>query len=271
MRLVRCAAVAALAFGAVVATAVPAFAAPPGNDTYAGRTVVGSVPFSQTLDTNQATTDADDARLNTQCGAPRTDASVWYQVTAAASGGMAVDVSKSDYSAAAIVATGSPGSWTVLACAPGATSWPVAAGATYTILAFDDQLDGAGTGGTLRLTIDVAPPPTATIHATLDPFGQFNAPTGTATITGTATCTGTAESAFLLATLRQAVGHFTITGSGFVKVVCDEASHNWSMVVIPNNGKFAGGTAQATFTTICGRFRCGLDFEQHTVTLRRGP
>ena len=186
---------------------------------------------------------------------------------------MVVGVSRSDYSAGAIVATGSPGNWNVLACGPGAANWSVVAGQTYTILAFDDQLDGAGNGGTLRLTILVASPPgTTTMDVTLDPFGQFNAPTGTATITGTATCTGTAESAFLLATLRQAVGQFTITGSGFVKVVCDEASHNWSMVVIPNNGKFAGSKpATATFAIVCDGFRCGLDFEQHTVTLRRGP
>ena len=57
--------------------------------------IIGSVPFSQTLDTSQATTDADEAQLNALCGAPRTDASVWYQVTATASGGMVVDVSRS--------------------------------------------------------------------------------------------------------------------------------------------------------------------------------
>ena len=124
MRLVRAGVTtAALVLTTVVGTAAPALAAPPGNDTYAGRTVVGSVPFTQSLDTTEATTDADDAELNAQCGAPVTDASVWYQVTAAADGGMVVDVSQSSFSAGAIVATGSPGNWTVVACAPGTVGW----------------------------------------------------------------------------------------------------------------------------------------------------
>jgi hypothetical protein len=44
MRLATGAATAALALTTVVVTAAPAFAAPPSNDTYAGRTVVESVP-----------------------------------------------------------------------------------------------------------------------------------------------------------------------------------------------------------------------------------
>jgi len=167
--------------------------------------------------------------------------------------------------------TGSPGSWTVLACAPGAANWSVVAGQTYTILAFDDQLDGAGNGGTLRLTIRVAPPPTATIDVTLDPFGHFDAPTGTATVTGTETCTGTAESTLLFVTLRQPVGQSFVTGLALIDVVCDGASHNWSAVVIPNNGKFAGSKpATATFSIPCNGFSCGVDFEQRTVRLRGG-
>ena len=269
MRLVRCAATAALALGAVVTTAAPAFAAPPGNDAYAGRTVVGSVPFSETLDTSEATTDADDAQLNALCGAPRTDASVWYQVTAAASGGMVVDISQSNYSAGAIVATGSPGSWNVLACAPGAVGWSAVAGETYTILAFDYQGDGGGNGGTLRLTVDTIPPP-PTIDVTLDRFAQFHAQTGTATATGTVTCTGTAVFAFLSVDLRQAVGRLvTIEGFGSTDLVCDGASHNWSAEVVPNSGKFAGGkAAEATFAVACGVFDCGVDFDQRTVILR---
>src|SRR5215207_3139128 len=114
MRLAGGAASVALALTTVVLTAAPALAAPPSNDTYAGRTVVGSVPFTQTLDTTDATTDADDAELNAQCGAPVTDASVWYQFTAEADGAMVVDVSESSFSAGVIVATGSPGNWTVV-------------------------------------------------------------------------------------------------------------------------------------------------------------
>jgi len=270
MRLVRCAAAAAvIVLGTVVATAAPAFAAAPGNDTYAGRTVVGSVPFSETVDTSEATTDADDAELNAQCGAPATDASVWYQVTADADTGMVVDISQSSYSAGAIVATGSPGAWSLVDCAPGAVGWSAAAGEVYTILTFDDQLDGSGNGGTLNITFDLTPPP-PTIDVTLDPVGQFNAKTGSATVSGTVTCTGEAEFAFLDVELRQAVGRIsTVHGFGFSDVTCDGVTHKWTAEVFPDNGKFAGGhAAEVTFAVACGAFDCGFDFEQRTVRLR---
>src|SRR5215475_13573650 len=72
-------------------------AAPPNNDTFTGATVA-TVGFSETLDTTEATTDADDAQLNTNCGAPATDASVWYAVQGNDTT-VVVDVSASDYSA----------------------------------------------------------------------------------------------------------------------------------------------------------------------------
>lgn len=269
MRLVRgAAATAALALTTVVATAAPALAAAPSNDTYAGRTVVGSVPFTESLDTTQATTDADDAELNAGCGAPATDASVWYQLTAPADGGLVVDVSGSDYSAGVIVATGSPGSWTLVTCGPGAVSWSAAAGETYTILAFDDQLDGSGNGGTLAIAVDAAPP-APTIGVTVNPVGQFNAHTGSATISGTVTCTGVAEFAFLDVELRQAVGRVaTITGTGSVDVTCDGTTYPWSVEIVPSSGKFAGGkAASVTFAVACGAFECGVDFQERIVKL----
>jgi hypothetical protein len=54
-----------------------------GNEVYGGRTVVGAIPFTDSLDTTEATTDSNDSNdSNVACGAPATDASVWYEVTA---------------------------------------------------------------------------------------------------------------------------------------------------------------------------------------------
>ena len=141
-----------------LAAAGPVLAAAPSNDTYAGRQVI-SVGFSDTVDTTQATTDSDDVDINAQCGAPATDASVWYSLTPSADMGVVVDVSGSSYSAGAIVATGSPGSFSVENCAPGAVAFSASSGVTYTILVFDDQQDGAGNGGTLAINVAEAPPP----------------------------------------------------------------------------------------------------------------
>ena len=269
MKLASGVATAALTLTAVVATAGPALAAPPSNDTYAGRTVVGSVPLTQSLDTTEATTGADDVELNAQCGAPATDASVWYEITAQTEGGLVVDVSNSSFSAGVIVATGSPGNWTVLSCAPGAVSWFPVAGETYTILVFDDQGDGGGNGGVLNVTIDVAPA-APTIDVTVNPVGEFDARTGSATITGTVTCTGEALFSYLDVEVRQAVGRMsTVTGYATVDITCDGTTYPWSVEVLPVNGKFVGGrAASVTFALACGNIGCGADYQEWIVRLR---
>jgi hypothetical protein len=268
VRVTHPAATAAFTLATVVAFGGPAYAAPPGNDTYAGRTVVPSVPFTETLDTTEATTDADDAEINVGCGAPATDASVWYELTATSDGSLAVDVSESTYSAGVIVATGSPGNWTLEACGPGAVAFNTVAGQTYTILAFDDQLDGGGNGGTLRIAIDVAPA-VPEIDITVDRVGSFDARTGSATISGTVMCSSDVLFAFLDTELRQTVGRFTVTGSAVSGLTCDGTTRPWSVEVVPDNGSFAGGkAASVTFATACGAFQCGIDFEERIVQLR---
>jgi hypothetical protein len=269
MRLVRRTAVAALVLTtAVITTGAPAFAAPPSNDTYAGRQVV-SIGFSDTVDTSEATTDADDAAMNATCGAPATDASVWYEITPASDGGIAVDVSESSYSAGVLVATGNPtDGFQIVTCAPGAAGWFAQAGETYAVLAIDDQFDGGGNGGTLRINVTEIPPPPE-IDVTVNRFGTFNSKTGSATISGTVTCTGDAQFAGLDTEVRQNVGRFTITGFGFTEVFCDGATRPWTLEVTPFNGKFAGGKAvSVTFAFACGFFDCGIDFEERIVQLR---
>ena len=264
--LVLCTAVAlwSLAF------ATPALAAPPGNDTYAARTVVAALPFTDSVDTTEATTDADDVEANTNCGAPATDASVWYEFTPAADTNVLVDVSASDYSAGVIVLTGTPGSFVLQNCGPGAVGFFAASGETYAILAFDDQLDGAGTGGALEISIDVAPPP-PTVEITVDPIGTFNKVSGSATISGTITCTGDADFLEVDVQLTQSVGRFSITGFGFffAEPVCDGTAQPWSVEVIGSNGKFKGGHAASVVVGFaCNFFECGFAEVTSIVKLR---
>ena len=107
-----------LAFGA----AAPAvLAAVPGNDVIGGATPA-AIGFSEQLDTTEATTDAKDAELNTYCGAPATDASVWYTVEGTDEG-VIVDVSASDYSAGVLVGLDYEGTLEVISCGPGTVSF----------------------------------------------------------------------------------------------------------------------------------------------------
>jgi hypothetical protein len=107
----------ALALSSLGVSAPAALAAPPSNDTFAGaRPVV--LGDSEVLDTTEATTDSDDAQLNTNCGAPATDASVWYALEGSDTP-VVVDVSQSNYSAGVLVGVGSQGDLRIVTCGPG--------------------------------------------------------------------------------------------------------------------------------------------------------
>jgi hypothetical protein len=265
----RIAFLAGLLITVSLATAAPVLAAVPGNDTYAGATDITSLPFTETINTTEATTDADDAEMNVaDCGAPATDASVWYTITPSADAFLVADLSSSTYSAGAIVATGAPGSFTFITCGPGAVVWDAASGETYSILVFDDQEDGAGTGGTLTINVEEVPPPPE-VTLTVNPRGTFDSHTGGARVSGTVTCTGDAEFSFIDVFMRQKSGRFFIDGEGFIEgFACDGSTQNWTVDIFPFNGIFKGGrTATVTFAVACGEFLCGEGFDESVVNL----
>ena len=262
-------AVLALALSALGVSTSAALAAPPSNDTFPNATAA-AIGFSEQLDTTEATTDADDAQLNATCGAPATDASVWY-VLQGTDQGVVVDVLQSDYSAGVLVGVGSQGNLQTVACGPGAVAFFAAAGETYYVLAIDDQFDGGGNGGNLSISFNEVPPP-PTLDITVNRFGRVNALTGIATISGTYTCTN-GDFIEVFVDARQNVGRFSIFGSGsfFDFGTCDGTPHDWSADVFPQNGKFAGGkTLTLTFSFACGTFECAFGFVEQTVQLRGG-
>lgn len=245
-------------------------AAVPSNDTFAGATAIAALPLVQTVDTTEATTDADDAETNANCGAPATEASVWYAFTPASNQFVVVDVSRSSYSAGAIVATGAPGSFSLRTCGPRRVVFSAVGGQTYYILAFDDTPGGVN-GGTLEIQFIEAPPPPE-VHMAIDPVGHFDARTGVATVTGTLTCSGTASgSMFVDASLTQHVGRFTINGFGFavISAPCDGTSQPWSVTIEGQDGKFAGGRATLSASVFaCGPIGCGFDQQTQAIKLR---
>jgi hypothetical protein len=245
-----------------------AFAAPPNNDTFPNATLV-TIGFSEVLNTTEATTDADDMQLNTNCGAPATDASVWYAIDGTDTG-VIVDVSQSDYSAGVLVGEGTQGNLNLVTCGPGAVAFFAAAGTTYYVLAIDDQLNGDGlNGGQLNISFNEAPPP-PTVDITVNRYGTFNSKTGTATISGTYTCTN-GDFIEVDVEAHQNVGRFTIVGFGsfFDFGTCDGTSHSWMAEVFPQNGVFKGGkTLTLNFALSCGVFECSFDYAEQKVQLR---
>jgi hypothetical protein len=262
-----------LLLGAALVLVEPAsaFAAVPTNDTYPGAIPIGALPFTTTLDTTEATTDADDANANDTCGAPATDASVWYALSSGVDGAALVDVSASSYSAGVLVVTGAPGAFQIVACGPRRIAFPVSAGTTYHLLIIDDQADGGGNGGALVLTVDSAPPPPV-IAATVDPTGAFDPHAGTATVHGTIMCSGVVDFAFVDVQVRQPVGRGEVTGVGSLDVRCNGSVNPWSVEVVPDGAgtKFSGGKAASlTFAVACGPLQCSVDFQEYDVRLSR--
>ncbi len=259
----RFAAALAAALTSMAMVGSPAMAAPPSNDTYGGAEAIASIPFSTSLDTTEATTDADDAELNVPCGAPAMDASVWYSFAPTEDNVYLADVSASDYSAGAFVATGAPGSFEVLACGPGGAAWDAVAGETYYIIVIDDQTDPAN-----PVTVDVAPPAPA-LDVTVNDTARFDAKTGSAILSGTIMCGSDAEFAFLEVQVTQRVGRMLIRGFGGTDVTCDDTTRPWELEVIGDNGLFKGGKAlSATFSAACGVVFCSEYFAEQTIQLK---
>jgi hypothetical protein len=256
-----------LCVAAVVAgLGAPAMAAAPGNDERSGATPVDALPYSDTVDTSQATTDGDDADLNAQCGAPVTNGSVWYSYTAPADvDGIVVDISASSFSAGAIIAEpDGNGGWAVVACGPGVTGTTVAPGGQHLILAFSDT--PGVTGGTLRITVDEATVPDVSV--TVNPKGKVDR-NGNAILSGTYTCTG-GDFLSISESLKQSVGRFAILGDGYADGSCDGTTQPWTAVVVPYNGKFAGGKAASfTYAFSCGALFCSDSYEEHSVKLSK--
>jgi hypothetical protein len=264
-----------LAFSAILAQAFSAMAAPPSNDTLAGATAIDAIPFGDAVDTTEATTDADDDELaasNAPCD-PRQSGlqlakTVWYSVNLASGTDLSVDFAGSDFQPGVIVATGGPGSWSVVTCGFNA-SFVAAAGETYFLLVFD--VFGT-TGGQLEINVsEPLPPPEVSL--TVDPLGHVAARTGSATINGTVLCSGAADFTDLEVMVSQPVGRFTVMGFFSTDFVCDGTLHTFTAEVVPFNGKFAGGRATVSaFASACGSSsECGEDSVEQRIMLRGQP
>jgi hypothetical protein len=251
----------------VLLGALPALAAPPSNDVITGATAIPAVPFSETVDTTEATTDAEDAAINTNCGAPATNGSVWYSLVASAPVYL-VDVSQSDFSAGVIVATGTPGNLSLVTCGPQSVAFEPVAGETYYLMAFSDTPEVVG--GQLSIEV-IETEPAPKVSMTVNDVGRVNPRTGTATISGTYDCIGTADFTVLQGRLQQEQGSTQVGGDFEQLDLACGGTFKWSAEITAESGRFRPGLA-ATIALVAGCNRVGCNVYQtlEVVKLRAG-
>jgi hypothetical protein len=231
------AAVAAVAL-AVPITA-PALAQAPSNDDFDNAIVVTEpLPYTNSENTAQATTAADDPDC---VGNGHT---VWYTYTPTSTADVVANTFGSDYDTTLSAYTGTRGALTQIACNDDSGSlqsriaFTASAGVTYFFMVgsfFDSP------GGNLQFTVELLPPP-LTLGLTIDPTGSVSR-TGVATVHGTVTCSREADGIFILGNIRQGTGKKSAVASYSATVDCT-SSAAWSASVAGETAPFKRGDAR---------------------------
>jgi hypothetical protein len=127
---------------------VPAALAQPANDDFDSATVIGALPFTDSISTVDATAAADDPSCTSN------EHSVWYSFTPTHDTPIRADTAGSDYGTALGVYTGSRGALSEVACAssPARVVFSATADTTYFFMV------AGAPGGTLVFNVTEGPP-----------------------------------------------------------------------------------------------------------------
>jgi hypothetical protein len=234
----------------VIVPASAAFAAAPANDEEAAATEIGQVPFTETIDTTDAS--ASGPRFCTN------NASVFYSFTPTADMRIQIDTIGSDYDTTLAVYTRDAAGRIVkksrqcdddrFNLASG-LRLRAQAGLTYFFQVGTCCGNGGGGGGQLAVTVtEVTGEPLEFTLAVTSP-GTFDPATGIATISGTVTCNQRSIVGFegLLRQLRD--GMFVARGYASTYTVCTPGTTpTWTGEVDTDTG-VAFGSGSALFRT----------------------
>ncbi len=224
---------ARFALVALATGVVPAMAAAPDNDAFADATWIDALPFSDSLDTTEATTEATDPSC------VGNGPTVWYAWTAPWDVDVAVSTAGSDYDTTASVWTGSPGAFSEVACNDDSdgtlqsrASWSAVEGETYWVMI------GAyanGVGGSLVVTLDEYVP--FELSGTVDTASTVIR-TGDGKVEGTIVCSG--DGWFSVSgQLTQRTGRFETVGWFSAGGLCGPEGTSW-VAPLDADGALAG-------------------------------
>jgi hypothetical protein len=240
-----------------------AFAQPPSNDDFNDATVISSLPFSDSLNNEEATSAADDP--SSACfGETHT---VWYSFTPDEDVTINANTIGSEFDASLSVHTGSRGSLNLLGCSSGSLTFEATAGETYFFMigSIDNFV------GEIVFNVDVIDFPD--VEVSVNPIGKVSPRTGEVTVSGTVTCSD-AATVDLLGDVQQRRGQLTIQQLFGVSVSCagGEEPTQWSATFTGENGKFVAGRASVRFdASVCVGADClSIPEEEPTTVQLRG-
>jgi hypothetical protein len=227
-----------------VVGAAPALAGPPSNDTEASATEIGSLPFTDSVDTTGATP-----------GGPRfcsNNASVFYRFRPSRSVAAQIDTIGSDYDTVlGVYRRSASGAVIPVRCnddrfeLASGVRFRARAGVTYFVIVGECCGNGRRGGGLLSLTVAEAERVSLTYSLEITDPGTVDPATGIATVSGTVTCSAPSF-VYEEGTLRQIRGGiFVARGYWWVAVECvPDEPVAWSREVDTDTGvAFGAGAA----------------------------
>ena len=250
-----------LAAGVTMTVAGPAMAAVPTNDDFANATVVSPTPFTDAVNTAEATNQPTDA---TGCGGAH---SVWYVYTATNNGSISFDSFGSSFDTLLSAYTGTEDSLTLVACNDDAggtlqsqVSFDITSGTTYHFMVSGCCRPQEGDSGDLVVHADVTGPPLS--FEVSFTSGSVDMKTHEVTIDGTVVCSepGVVDIAGALQQ-RNTLGSFTAEAG------CSADPTTFTGVV-SSSDTFNPGKASINDVTItgCGAGGCFTESETGLVT-----
>jgi hypothetical protein len=263
--------VAATAAGLIAAlTPASAAAVAPPNDSAAGATVIRSLPFSDTLDTVEATVDADEAALASACfGDVPTTAfahAVWYAFTPPEDQAIVIDPTASRPGVGIAIVTGTPGAFSLIdeGCRIAAPAVALAAHTTYYIVLLGQD---SGRGSTVRLAVAEPGPPR--IAATINRVARWV--NGTAVLSGTISCAPASFPTFGMTVVQAGPRNTRVVGVNDFspEPFCDGTPQPWSLFAGSLEASFKPGNATATLKINACSFSCEVVETTRRVQLRQ--
>lgn len=251
--------------GLLATTAGAASAAAPSNDRFGQATVISSLPFSDQVDTTEATRgDADPNCVDD-------GHTVWYSFSPSASGEIFATTRGSDYDTTLSVYTGDREDLILIACnddfdgGTSAVQFEVLVGSTYYLMAGSYAGNG---GGTLELTVDEFEPLAIDLTIT---GGRLDPRTGDAFVRGTVTCSAPIAAARIGIHLRQRRGDSIDIGRGSATVDCDTAVGKWRGLVLGRRALQPGWARIIAWIDVCGDASCATYETTRVISLRLRP